>query len=217
MPAGESPLVRFGVFELNLASGELRKSGSLIRLQPQPFKVLALLLENPGEVVTRDEIQKKVWGDDTFVDFEHGLNFCIKQIRQALNDDADAPRYVETLPRRGYRFIAPVERPGAEAEPAPAAAPAADFPPAAAAAEAAGAQPSKPPRVHVRREGRNFEITVVVPVLLVLLLGVGLAGWQLGWFRPQPPEEKVILLVLPFRTWAAISRTSICAWGSPAR
>ena len=101
-------LLRFGVFELNLDSEELRKDGIPIKLPPQPVKILALLASHAGQTVTRDEIQKEIWGDETYVDFEHGLNQCIKQIRTALNDNADKPLYVETLPRRGYRFLAPV-------------------------------------------------------------------------------------------------------------
>ena len=101
-------LLRFGVFELNLDVEELRKDGILIKLPPQPVKVLALLASRAGQMVTRDEIQKEIWGEETYVDFEHGLNQCIKQIRTALNDSADKPLYVETLPRRGYRFLAPV-------------------------------------------------------------------------------------------------------------
>lgn len=102
---GAVQALRFGAFEMDVKSGELRRDGRLVRLQPQPFKVLALLLERPGEVVTRDEIQSKVWAAGTFVDFEQSLNFCIRQIRSALGDSAMHPRYVETLPRRGYRFV----------------------------------------------------------------------------------------------------------------
>ena len=101
-------LLRFGVFELNLDAEELRKDGTPIKLPPQPVKILALLASRAGQVVTRDEIQKEIWGGETYVDFEHGLNQCIKQIRTALNDNADKPLYVETIPRRGYRFLAPV-------------------------------------------------------------------------------------------------------------
>jgi TolB-like protein/DNA-binding winged helix-turn-helix (wHTH) protein/Tfp pilus assembly protein PilF len=107
--APERPMLRFGVFELDLSSQELRKGGVLINLPPQPFKILALLASRPGQLVTRDEIQRQVWGEETFVDFEQGLNFAIKKIRVALCDDAQTPRYIETLPRRGYRFIASVE------------------------------------------------------------------------------------------------------------
>jgi TolB-like protein/Flp pilus assembly protein TadD len=100
--------VRFGAFELDLASGELRKGQSLLRLQPQPLKVLVLLAGRAGQLVTRDEIQKQVWAGETFVDFDQGLNYCIRQIRAALCDDAEAPRFIETVPRRGYRFVADV-------------------------------------------------------------------------------------------------------------
>ena len=95
----------FGVYELDLTSGELRKAGRLVNLSPQPFRILALLAMRPGEVVTREEIRCQVWGNDTFVDFDKGLNFAIKRIREALGDDADSPRYIQTLPRRGYRFL----------------------------------------------------------------------------------------------------------------
>jgi DNA-binding winged helix-turn-helix (wHTH) protein len=106
-------LLRFGVFEMDLRAGELRRSGSLVRLQPQPFKVLALLAGRPGDVVTREEVQAEVWPAGTFVDFEQSLNFCIRQIRSALGDSAIHPRYVETLPRRGYRWVGgAVERVG---------------------------------------------------------------------------------------------------------
>ena len=101
-------LLRFGVYELNLDAEELRKDGIPIKLPPQPIKVLSLLASRAGQVVTREEIQQDVWGEGTYVDFEHGLNQCIKQIRTALNDNADRPVYVETIPRRGYRFLAPV-------------------------------------------------------------------------------------------------------------
>jgi TolB-like protein/DNA-binding winged helix-turn-helix (wHTH) protein len=102
--------VRFGAFELDLGTGELRKSGTVTGLPPQPFKILALLVSHAGELVTRDEIRAHVWGQDTFVDFEHGLNFAIQKIRAVLGDDTDSPRYIETLPRRGYRFVAPLDK-----------------------------------------------------------------------------------------------------------
>jgi TolB-like protein/DNA-binding winged helix-turn-helix (wHTH) protein/Tfp pilus assembly protein PilF len=101
--------IRFGVFELDLRSGELQKQGRKIRLEGQPVQVLMCLLENPGELVTREELHRKLWPADTFVNFEHGLNAAVKRLRQALSDSADNPRFIETLPRRGYRFIAPVQ------------------------------------------------------------------------------------------------------------
>ena len=103
------PLVTFGPFRLDLNSHELHRSGIAVRLQPQPARLLALLVERAGELVTRDEIRRTVWGADTFVDFDQSVNFCIRQIRTALHDSADKPCYLETLPRRGYRFIAPVQ------------------------------------------------------------------------------------------------------------
>ena len=104
-----SRLIRFGVFELDLRSGELQKQGRKIRLEGQPVQVLICLLEKPGELVTREELHGKLWPADTFVNFEHGLNAAVKKLRQALSDSAENPRFVETLPRRGYRFIAPVQ------------------------------------------------------------------------------------------------------------
>lgn len=109
-PAPTAPRLRFGPFELDAAAGELRKSGILIKLQPQPFRLLQLLIERSGTAVTREEIQYSIWNGSVFVDFEHGINFSINQIRAALADDAERPRYIETLPRRGYRFIATVTR-----------------------------------------------------------------------------------------------------------
>ena len=108
MPQNRSRVARFGVFELDLSAGELRKSGVKLRLQGQPFQVLALLLERAGEVVTREELQQKLWPSDTFVDFDHSLNTAVNKVREALGDSASSPRYVETLARRGYRFIAEV-------------------------------------------------------------------------------------------------------------
>jgi TolB-like protein/DNA-binding winged helix-turn-helix (wHTH) protein/Flp pilus assembly protein TadD len=110
-------VLHFGVFELDLHSGELCKSGHKTALRPQAVKVLALLTRRPAQLVTREELKDEIWGPDTFVDFEHGLNLCIRQIRAALGDDADTPRFIETLPRRGYRFIAPVQNNNGQTEP----------------------------------------------------------------------------------------------------
>ncbi len=108
-----SPRVIFGPFEYEGASGELRKHGTRIRLQGQPLQILSALLERPGQIVTREEFQQQLWQGTTFVDFEHGLNAAINKLRQALGDSADQPRYIETLPGKGYRFIAPLQRPSA--------------------------------------------------------------------------------------------------------
>jgi len=101
-------VIRFGAFEADLLSGELRKSGIRLKIQDRPFQILVILLEHPGLVVTREQLQKRLWPEDTFVDFEHGLNTAINKLRDALSDEADNPRFIETLPKRGYRFIAPV-------------------------------------------------------------------------------------------------------------
>jgi len=103
--------IRFGPFTLDARSGELRRDGEVVPLAPQPFRLLCALASRPGELVTREELQQQVWGDGTFVDFERGLNFCVLQARTALGDDAKQPAFIETLPRRGYRFVAPIDAP----------------------------------------------------------------------------------------------------------
>jgi TolB-like protein len=110
-------LLRFGVFELDAESGELRKDGALVRLPPQPLRLLTLLARHAGEVVARGEIRGQLWGAGTFVDYEQGVNHCIRQIRGALGDEAAQPRYIQTLPRRGYRFLPPVTGTGVLVEP----------------------------------------------------------------------------------------------------
>lgn len=126
---------RFATYEADPATGELRKGGVRLRLQEQPFRVLILLLERPGELVTREEIRQKLWPADTFVDFDHGLNTVINRLRETLGDSASNPRFIETLARRGYRFLAPVEAAGGASaglqrpspqEPSPATPPAED-------------------------------------------------------------------------------------------
>jgi DNA-binding winged helix-turn-helix (wHTH) protein len=117
---------RFGVFEANASTGELRKQGIRIKLNVQPFQVLLMLLERPNEILTRDEIARALWPDGTFVDFDHGVNSAVNRIREALGDQARNPRFIETLARRGYRFVAPVQslsenptKPAADEPPAP--------------------------------------------------------------------------------------------------
>ena len=110
MPGDSSfRIISFGTFEVNLHTGELRQRGQKVRLQEQPFQVLAALLERPGELVTREELRSKLWPSDTFVDFDHGLNAAIKRLRDALGESANSPLFIETMARRGYRFIAPVD------------------------------------------------------------------------------------------------------------
>src|SRR3984893_3560114 len=104
-----SGMIRCGAFEVDLKAFELRKHGLRLKLAEQPFQILAILLEKPGGVVTRDELRERLWPGDTFVDFDHGLNNAVMRLREALGDSPDKPHFIETLPRRGYRFIAPVE------------------------------------------------------------------------------------------------------------
>ena len=111
MAAQDQPpkLISFGPYRLDLANSELWKSGIRLRMPQQAARVLEKLVSQPGEVVTREELRRAIWSDDTFVDFEHGLNNCVKELRGMLCDDATNPRYIETIPRRGYRFVMPVE------------------------------------------------------------------------------------------------------------
>jgi TolB-like protein/DNA-binding winged helix-turn-helix (wHTH) protein/Tfp pilus assembly protein PilF len=168
MPDGA---LRFGPFELDVRTGELRREGATLRLQHQPARVLCLLAGRAGELVTREEIRRAVWGDDTFVDFDQGLNFCVKEIRSALDDDAENPRYVETLRGRGYRFVAPVER----ASPAE--------PPGAARATASAPRP----------------LPLLAALLAALAALATLAAWQARRHRVQATGGRVLLLVLPFQ------------------
>jgi DNA-binding winged helix-turn-helix (wHTH) protein len=109
MEEAKRPPIRFGIFEVDLQAGELRRRGLKVQLQQQPFQILEMLLECPGEVVTREEIQKRLWPTDTFVDFDRGLNRATNRLRESIGDEAGNPRFIETLPRRGYRFIGQIE------------------------------------------------------------------------------------------------------------
>jgi TolB-like protein/DNA-binding winged helix-turn-helix (wHTH) protein/Tfp pilus assembly protein PilF len=177
-------IVRFGVYELDLQAGVLRKNGMRIRCQEQPLQVLAALLDRPGELITREELRKRVWPEDTFVDFDHALNTAVKKIRAALNDDADFPRYIETVPRRGYRFIAPVTE---------------------EAMQAVVEAPATLSAVHTQ-EGDNLqEEPFQMRWLMVSLIVAALAGgfYYMNAHRTRAsvvaPPDHVILAVLPFQ------------------
>jgi TolB-like protein/DNA-binding winged helix-turn-helix (wHTH) protein/Flp pilus assembly protein TadD len=182
--------LRFGVFELDLRAGELRKHGLRVRLQEQPLQVLAMLLEHPGEVVTREELQKKLWPADTFVDFDHGLNKAISKIREALGDSAESPRFVETVARRGYRFLAEVKI--ADAAPVRSPVPATEPNPSAEAGarpDLAG-KPAMPKPVLPR-------VSWKVSVFVLLLMTATLAAWKLhSWKRPPPVIRSLAVLPL---------------------
>ncbi len=180
--------VRFDPFELDLSSGELSRRRRRIRLQPHPFQVLALLLEQPGKVVTREELHRKLWPTDTFVDFEAGLNTAIKKLREALADSPESPRFVETLPRRGYRFIAPVHR-----------APEGPLQDSGTRSSVSRASPV--------RMGSRSQALWIAALVVVALLGVLLIGLKVGGRRQQLPEgvnrgEIQSIAVLPFKALA---------------
>jgi TolB-like protein/DNA-binding winged helix-turn-helix (wHTH) protein/tetratricopeptide (TPR) repeat protein len=166
-------VVRFGPFEVDFRAGELLKNGRRIRLQDQPLQVLAMLVENPGEVVTREDLRKRLWPGDTFVDFDHGLNNAINRLREALIDSADAPRFIETLPRRGYRFIAEVS---GDASTVPGAGARTDSIEAGEKASGVGshaAAVAKPPLVPSLRRVRKFWLAAAgVGIAAALILGL---------------------------------------------
>jgi eukaryotic-like serine/threonine-protein kinase len=173
-------LIRFGIFEADLSAGELRKGGSRIRLQEQPFQILILLLERPGEIITREELRSRLWPGDTFVDFEHGVNSAVARLRDALGDSADNPRYIETLPRRGYRLIVSVDRPGQAApitDSGNGGSSQIDAQPTPQTAETIPAPYVHPPAAAIRAAGRHWP---VFAVLAVALLSVG------GYFYLRP-------------------------------
>ena len=111
MPVNTPRTWRFGVFELDASSGELRRNGTVVKLREQPARILLLLLENAGQMVTREQLRQHLWPSDTFVDFDHSLNSAVMKLREALGDSADKPLYIETIPKKGYRFVAPVSHP----------------------------------------------------------------------------------------------------------
>jgi TolB-like protein/DNA-binding winged helix-turn-helix (wHTH) protein/Flp pilus assembly protein TadD len=192
MEAGRQPDTRlcFGVFEFDLRSGELRKRGLRVRLQQQPFQVLGLLLAHAGEVVSREDLQKAIWPADTFVDFDHGLNKAVNKIREALGDSAESPRFVETVARRGYRFVADVRVADAVAAAVPA--PAVAVLPASEAlgpGDAAGTQPRVPGAV--RRRAWQ------VPTLALLAVLTSFAVWKLqSAIRTTPAIRSLAVLPL---------------------
>ena len=178
-----SQVIRFDVFELDLRTAELRKHGTRIRLQEQPFLILRTLLESPGEIVTAEELKKKIWPEDTFVDFDHGLHAAVNRLREKLGDSADRPRFVETIPRRGYRFIGEV-KPDPEQAQVP------------AAAEVKAIGPGK-----AKAYVRNSWTGVLAGFLVALLIGAALVGFNVyglreRWFGTSPTQIRS-LAVLP--------------------
>ncbi len=195
-------LLRFSPFELDLESQELRRRGALIKLQAQPLKVLALLAGHPGELIARDEIQRHVWGSGTFVDFDQGINVCIRQIRQALGDSAGSPRFVETVPRKGYRFLAPVEARAAGTE---------HHPGVLTPAEGAEQDSLRKGQKRPRRRWLLATAAAMAVAVSALAMGSLLAGrdrTDAATVTPRVPgpvgrADAGILVVLPFQTYSA--------------
>jgi len=176
-------VLRFGVFQVNVAARELRKHGVRIRLPGQPFCVLSILLEKPGQIVSREEMRDKLWDSDTFVDYERSLNSAIRKLRAVLGDSQENPRYIETVPRLGYRFIAPVEEIASFVDPS--------------LTVPVEPEPSAAPKV-VELPGRRWHMILGIPAILVALVG-GYFMWSRTRVRPRPSNERLMLAVLPFQ------------------
>jgi TolB-like protein/DNA-binding winged helix-turn-helix (wHTH) protein/Flp pilus assembly protein TadD len=196
MPHADSPATsyRFGLFEVDSRTGELRKQGRQLKLRGRPFDILLLLLARGGDVISREELRQQLWQADTFVDFDHGLNSAINRLREALGDSAENPRFIETLPKRGYRFIAPIEIPHLTA-------------PAVIPAPAVPAAVQSVPVVAEVSESPAARRQLSVPSRVVLLLASGalavavvVAGLYLRVGRPSAPgSPRMTLAVLPFQ------------------
>jgi eukaryotic-like serine/threonine-protein kinase len=207
-PAGQRNVFRFGLFEADPASGELLKQGEHVRLQDQPFRMLILLLERPGEVVTREELREKLWPQNTFVEFDNGLNVAVKKIRDALNDLAENPRFVETVPRRGYRFVAPVSIQTVEPSPrSPAPAPSLSLPD-----KSRGAAPAS--------GRRRWLYYGSAAVLMAIVIAAAILN-RVRSRQPTPPPAPAVAAITPRRMVAVldfqnVSRRPADDWFSTA-
>jgi TolB-like protein/DNA-binding winged helix-turn-helix (wHTH) protein/lipoprotein NlpI len=197
MNSAAQKIVRFGVFELDRISGELRKQGLKIRLSDQPLQILLLLIERAGETVTRDEVRRRLWPADTFVDFDAGLNSAVKKLRDALGDPAENPRFIETVPRRGYRFIGPLEQPAIQPLHPD------GVPPMPARADL-GEVPPIPARVSASRPHRRWVLTATLTASLLIVIVAWLSlgdAWGSLWDRIRvgaSPRRITSIAVLPF-------------------
>ena len=199
------PIYRFAEFEANARTGELRQRGERLRLQEQPFQVLIALLERPGDVVTRDELRLRLWPSDTFVDFDHGLNTTINKLREVLGDSASAPRFIETLPRRGYRFLATVEsanpEPGGVAPPETNEYPTVEAKPVEPAAPIATLAPPSPhelPEIHPARATVLFALLQSMYVIFyaIALWRLDEAGWRLQRYLGVPATAVMVTVLV---------------------
>lgn len=175
--AGPGCTFRFGVFEVDLQQQELRKSGVRLKLQPQPFQILLALLDRPGEIVSREELQTTLWPAETYVEFDRSLNRAVVKLREALGDSADSPRFIETIPKRGYRFVAPVTKPGA------------------------GVGTTSQPEMAARTRRRAFPLWAGGVVAVAVIATVGVLVWRME--RPAPAAPIRSLVVLPLQNLSA--------------
>jgi TolB-like protein/DNA-binding winged helix-turn-helix (wHTH) protein/Tfp pilus assembly protein PilF len=204
-PATVPRILHFGVFEVDLKACELRKHGLRLKLSEQPFQVLSVLLETPGEIVTREDLRKRLWLGDTFVDFDHGLNNAVMRLREVLGDSSENPRFVETIPRRGYRFIAPVAGPIFAASAAPTTESEtsgylrAQAETAPAAERTDPVSPSEPGNIIILRRFPRARLPIGVAAVLLAAAFLGLALFRFG--RSETPKPRVAknksLIVLP--------------------
>ena len=175
-------VVRFGIFEVDLRAGELRRQGLKVKIQEKPFQILAVLLESPGEVITREELRQRLWPGDVFIDFDNSLNAAIKKLREALGDTADNPRFVETLPRHGYRLLAPVKT-EEQAFPAP---------------------EKSAEKISSSVLPLAIQPTALIALGLVAILAVAVyLIWNHGGSPTSSPVDKVMLAVLPLVNMSA--------------
>jgi TolB-like protein/DNA-binding winged helix-turn-helix (wHTH) protein len=191
MNAPLEPPVRFGTFELDLGTGELRKGGVRVHLPEQPLQVLKTLLERPGDLVTREQLRQQLWSADTFVDFDHGLNTAVRRLRDALGDSADLPRFVETLPRRGYRFIAPVAAPADVEQPTAS-------PPEIGHRRETPQAPDPPARTTERRLPPPVLVAASILMAALVLAVAGYALWRPAASSSTVSARRFMLAVLPF-------------------
>ena len=210
---------RFATYEADPLTGELRKAGVRLRLPDQPFRVLIMLLERPGELVTREEIRRKLWPADTFVDFNHGLNTVINRLRETLGDSASNPRFIETLARRGYRFLAPVETAGPVA-----ATPATDGPPSPVAPAEPSATTDAPPRTRNGRVAAVLTRAEDVPAVprryarfLFLLLQFMYLDFYIAALARLGRIEDLLEAALSYWTWVVVVLVVTAAIGIPIR
>jgi DNA-binding winged helix-turn-helix (wHTH) protein len=181
-------LIRFGLFALDARAGELRKQGVKIKLQEQPLQVLQVLFEKPGEIVTREELRKRIWPSDTFVDFDGGVNNAVKRLREALGDSADNPRFIETVPRRGYRFIGSVNGHGS-------------------VTSASGSVAPGYPASSLRPGSRTLRLGILIGLglaaLLLAIVGFAPNSWWQRWRSRDDVAQIRSIAVLPLQNLSA--------------